>query len=97
MNDQNELEKNIIASFKQDEAMMILVFAQWCVNSDLDPKTLYFEAYPHQAENEELNRALELTVSKEESEPIASETVLQVLQLFGNEDLAFVVSSYANK
>ncbi len=50
MNDQNELEKNIIASFKQDEAMMILVFAQWCVNADLDPKTLYLEAYPQQEE-----------------------------------------------
>jgi hypothetical protein len=93
----NELEQKIIENYKQEENMMILVFAQWCINRDLDPKELYLKAYPDQASNEALNEALELTVSKEEAGEIADETLLGVLDLFGNSDLAFIVAEEINK
>jgi len=37
-------------------------------------------------------QALELTVPKEEAGDIADDTVLGVLSLFGNEELAFIVT-----
>ncbi|WP_077624127.1 hypothetical protein [Sediminibacillus massiliensis] len=94
---QNEMEKRIIEQYQQDENMMILVFAQWCVNNDLDPDELYRRAYPNQSRNPELSKTMELIVPKEESETIPDQTVLGVLQLFGNDDLAFVVSNEIEK
>lgn len=87
-----EREERIIQSYQQDEQMMILIFAQWCVNHDLDPKELYLRAYPDQGDNIPLQQALDLTVPKEEAGDIADETLLGVLSMFGNEDLAFVVT-----
>ncbi|MWV45094.1 hypothetical protein GRF59_15830 [Paenibacillus sp. HJL G12] len=86
------IEEGIVESYRQEEDMMILVFAQWCVNEGMNPEELYMQAYPQQQSNERLQRVLELTVPKEEAGPIPDETVLGVLSLFGNEDLAFVVS-----
>ncbi len=97
MMNRNELEKKIVQQYQQDEKMMILVFAQWCINHDLNPIELYQRAYPNQGENQPLKDALELTVPKEEAGPIKNETVLGVLSLFGNEELAFVVSEEINK
>ena len=91
------MEEKVIAKFQQDEQMMILVFAQWCINHDLNPEELYTTAYPQQGKNESLQYALALTVSKDESEPIADETLLGVLALFGNDDLAFVVTEEMEK
>jgi hypothetical protein len=93
----NEVEKQIIQNYQKEENMMILVFAQWCVNHDLDPAALYTKAYPDQADNPALVQALELTVTKEEAGPISYETVLGVLSMFGNDDLAFVVSEEIEK
>ncbi|MCL7748429.1 hypothetical protein [Halalkalibacter alkaliphilus] len=92
-----EVEERIVGNFQRDEHMMILVFAQWCVNHDLDPAAIYGEAYPNQTENPALQHAIELTVPKDESEEIADETLLGVLSLFGNEDLAFVVTQEIEK
>ncbi|MBY9081443.1 hypothetical protein KIH86_12090 [Paenibacillus sp. HN-1] len=86
------MEEQIIESYRQEEDMMILVFAQWCINHDLDPEALYLQAYPDQAGNERLSRALALTVSKEEAGEIPDDTVLGVLSMFGNDDLGFIVS-----
>ncbi|GAE24944.1 hypothetical protein JCM9140_910 [Halalkalibacter wakoensis JCM 9140] len=94
---QKEVENKVISNFQRDEHMMILVFAQWCVNNRLDPKHVYLQAYPTQADNPALQQALELTVPKDESETIADETVLGVLSLFGNDDLACVVSEVIEK
>lgn len=91
MNERKETEEKVIESYKHDEKMMILVYAQWCVNNDLDPTEMYGKAYPDQLKNNALREALELTVDKEESEHIPDETVLNILQLFGNDSLAFVV------
>ncbi|MEK8131564.1 hypothetical protein WMW72_27010 [Paenibacillus filicis] len=87
-----ELEEEIIRNYQRDEQVMILVFAQWCINYGHDPVELYARAYPGQDANPLLQQALELTVPKEESSEIADETLLGVLSLFGNDDLAFVVT-----
>lgn len=86
------VEERIVESYRQDEDMMILVFAQWCVNHSIDPAELYRKAYPDQVENESLTRVLELTVPKEEAGDIPDQTLLGVLSLFGNDDLAMTVT-----
>ncbi|AEH53381.1 MULTISPECIES: hypothetical protein [Heyndrickxia] len=95
--DKKDMEEKIIQQYKMDEKMMALIFAQWCVNNGLDPEELYSRAYPQQAKNVLLEEALALTVPKEEAEEISSGTVLNVLSLFGNDDLAFVVSEEITK
>ncbi len=92
-----ELEQKIIQNYQQDEKMMILVFAQWCINHDLDPEKIYRKAYPNQHTNQALLEALELTVPKEEAGEIATETLLGVLSLYNNEELAFVVMEELKK
>lgn len=87
-----EIEEQIIRNYERDEQMMILVFAQWCVNHQLDPAELYQRAYPQQGSNPALQQAIELTVPKEEAGDIPDDTVLGVLSLYGNDDLAFVVT-----
>jgi len=88
---QQEMEQRIIENYQRDERMMILIFAQWCINHGLDPAVLYAQAYPQQGNNTELQQALELTVSKDEAGEIPDDTLLGVLSMFGNEELAFVV------
>jgi hypothetical protein len=92
-----EFEEEVIRSYQREENLMILVFAQWCINNDLDPEALYRSAYPQQADNPSLKQTLELTVSKEEAGEIPDDTVLGVLSLFGNEELAFAVTEEINK
>lgn len=93
-----ELEEQIIRNYQRDEHMMVLIFAQWCVNHGLDPVELYARAYPQQAEgNEVLRQAVELTVPKEEAGWIPDETLLAALSMFGNEELAFVVTEQMQK
>lgn len=92
MNRANEISEKVISNYQKDEGMMIIIYAQWCVNNELDPKAVYLKAYPDQENNEYVMHMLEQTVSKEEAEDIANETLLQVLSIFGNEDLAFTVS-----
>ena len=95
--DKKELEEKIIQNYQGEEKMMILVFAQWCVNHDLDPAEMYLRAYPTQAANDALREAIDLTVPKEEAGDIADETLLGILSLFGNDDLAFIVTEEIKK
>ncbi|WP_373895085.1 hypothetical protein ACUL41_15505 [Virgibacillus natechei] len=95
--DKKEMEEQVIESYQNDEKMMILVYAQWCINNDLDPDVLYEQAYPGQLKNNTLAETIELTVPKKESEYIDDQTVLNVLQLFGNDDLAFAVQAEIEK
>ncbi|MBP1992479.1 hypothetical protein [Paenibacillus eucommiae] len=92
-----ELEEEIIRNYQREENMMILIFAQWCVNHDLDPAELYRSAYPHQEDNISLKQALDLTVPKEEAGEVSDDTLLGILSLFGNEELAFLVTEEINK
>ena len=94
---QKELEEKIIENYRGQENMMILVFAQWCINHDLDPEEIYLRAYPNQIKNQALKEGIELTVSKEEAGEISDETLLGVLSLFGNDDLAFIVTEEIQK
>lgn len=93
----SEQDQYIIEQYKQDERAMVLIFAQWCVNEGLDPIKLYEQAYPNQARNGILLNALKKTVPKKEAVDISFETVVQALQMFGNDDLAFVVSEVYEK
>ena len=85
------IEEQVIQKYQEDEQVMIQLFVAWCHNHELDPNILYTKAYPDQQENPAL-----LKVLKEMDEmdwvEIENETMLDVLQLFGNDDLAFVVS-----
>ena len=92
-----ELEDKIIANYQGEEKMMILIFAQWCINNDLIPEEVYLRAYPNQSANQALKEALDLTVPKEEAGEVKDQTLLGVLSLFGNDDLAFVVTEEMNK
>ena len=95
--ERKELEAKIIQNYQKEENMMILVFAQWCINHELDPEELYLRAYPDQGSNPALHEALELTVPKAEAGEIANETLFGILSLFGNDDLAFVVNEELQK
>ncbi|ASN07150.1 hypothetical protein [Virgibacillus necropolis] len=95
--ERKEMEERVIESYQNDEKMMILIYAQWCINNDLEPRSLYEQAYPSQMKNNALDEALELTVPKKESEEIPDSTVMNVLQLFGNDDLAFIVQEQIDK
>lgn len=95
--DLTDKEKYIIEQYEQEEQMMVLIFAQWCVNNELDPIALYEQAYPAQMKNKALQEQLTQTVPKKESEEITTEMVLYALQVFGNDDLAFVVQEAADK
>lgn len=92
-----KMNEKIIGNYKNDEKMMVLIFVQWCVNNNVDAIKLYEEAYPEQGKNKLLLEMLEETVDKDTSENIYDETVLNVLQMFGNDDLAFAVQRIIDK
>lgn len=93
----SEKDQYIIKQYQQDEAMMIVIYAQWCVNHQLDAIEIYREAYPDQPVNDELLKAMDETVAKEESEDISTGLVQHVLQIFGNDDLAFAMQEALDK
>ncbi|GGM34112.1 hypothetical protein GCM10011351_20100 [Paraliobacillus quinghaiensis] len=95
--DSKEYEKYIIENYQAQEKGMILLFAQWCINNNLEPKVLYKEAYPNQDENKVLEEVMELTVSKKEADEIDHYLLLDALQAYGNDDLAFIVAQYVEK
>lgn len=85
------IDERVIQKYQEDETLMIRLFVQWCTNHKLDAQTLYKTAYPHQQQNKRLKEIVEADDSVDELF-IDNETMLDVLQLFGNEDLAFVVA-----
>ncbi|MFD1205345.1 hypothetical protein ACFQ38_09550 [Sporosarcina contaminans] len=87
----NNIDKHIIQKYKDDENLMIRLFVQWCANHELDPQALYQKAYPEQPANLALLEVIESDEGFDEFH-IDNETMLEVLQLFGNEDLAFTVA-----
>lgn len=89
----NELsiDEQVIAKYQQDEKVMIQLFVQWCINHDLNPTELYARAYPEQQQNPSLQKVLK-EIDESEQMEIDNEMMLDVLQLFGNFDLAFILS-----
>ena len=89
------MDKRVIEQYQEDEQMMIQLYVQWCVNNGKDPMALYETAYPNQPKNKELQQIID--ESEKNDLHISVETLLYALQLFGNDDLAFVVSEESQK
>jgi len=85
----------IIKKYQQDEAVMIQVFANWAIRNSLDPVQLYQRAYPSQVKNNALLLAVEEADTFDME--IDDDTLLELLQMFGNDDLAFIVSEEMEK
>lgn len=85
----------IIKKYQQDEAVMIQLFVNWALSHDLDPLVLYKRAYPAQSPNEALDKAMYQADTAEMD--VSDDTLLDILQMFGNDDLAFVVSEEMEK
>ncbi|WCK55322.1 hypothetical protein PP175_04910 [Aneurinibacillus sp. Ricciae_BoGa-3] len=94
MDEREEFTKLVKQTYERDTAAMILVFAQWCVNHQLDAASLYQQAYPHQKIPSSLEQMMAITVPKEEAGEIPTDTLLSVLLAFDNESLAEVVQQY---
>ncbi|WKA58897.1 hypothetical protein QWY16_01700 [Planococcus shenhongbingii] len=90
-------DEYIIKKYQQDENTMIQLFVHWCINHQLDPVLLYTRAYPYQEKNEALLKAAEEAAAEPEEIEISTGTLLEILQMFGNDDLAFVVSEEIEK
>ncbi|MEK5206930.1 hypothetical protein [Psychrobacillus sp. FSL H8-0510] len=89
------MKNKVIEQYEADENMMIQIYVQWCINHDINPLELYNRAYPNQASNNVILELMETT--EKNSTLIDTGTVLDVLQLFGNDDLAYVVSEEDKK
>lgn len=87
------MDKNeeVIRQYQEDEKRMVLIFAQWCINHQLDPFAVYEEAYPTQMNNSILKEVIDCTVDASGSDTIDTEMVIQILQAYGNDDLAMIV------
>lgn len=88
---QVDLSKQVIENYQKDEAMMVLIFSQWCVNNDVNAIEIYEQAYPEQARNNLLKEKYEEAIEAGKSDTVDDLTVFTVLEIFGNTDLAFEV------
>lgn len=88
-------DEYIIKKYQQDEQIMVQLFVQWCINYQLNPAELYQRAYPQQLQSSVLTAAIDQADGEELD--LSHETLLDVLQMFGNDDLAFVVSEEIEK
>ena len=93
--DNESRDEYIIKKYQQDEQVMVQLFVQWCTNHRLNAAELYQRAYPGQLQSPVLTAAIEQADTEELD--IDHETLLDVLQMFGNDDLAFVVSEEIEK
>jgi hypothetical protein len=95
MDDQKSITEFIVQKYQEDEQVMIQLFVQWCQNHEVDPFLLYQKAYPTQG----INEAMKTIIDNNEQMDLDFETstLIEILQLFGNDDLAFAVSEEANR
>ncbi len=94
--DQQSIQDFIIQKYQDEERTMVHIFVEWCRNHKLDPHMIYHLAYPEQEENLILT---EIINELDDQAPvhIPNETLLEILQVFGNNDLAFVVAEFISK
>lgn len=98
MNHLSDESKYVIEQYREKEKLMILIYAQWCIDHDLDPVMIYEKAYPDQEKNTLLAEVLEEeSLEKERPSSIDIGTLFEVLQLYGNEDLAIVIQEEVEK
>lgn len=93
--DNENRDEYIVKKYQEDEQIMVQLFVQWCTNHQLDPAELYHRAYPGQLQSPILAAAIDQADADELD--IDHGTLLDVLQMFGNDDLAFVVSEEIDK
>src|SRR5699024_9317506 len=91
LNMQGDKDEYIIQRSKENEEMMILIYAQWCINHDIVSHILYNKFYTDQTILSLLYDGMKSTVTNKESEEITEEMVIQLLKMYGNDDLAFAV------
>lgn len=87
----------VIENYQKDEKMMVLIFAQWCVNNEVDANELYKNAYPEQQNNALLIEAFKEATEEGKTDEVHDITVFSVLEIFGNNDLAFQVQAIVDK
>lgn len=90
------LNEQIIKKYQDDEKTMIHLFVEWCRQHKFDPHAVYEQAYPAQVQNPVLAEIIEASADQAPLE-IPTHTLLEVLQIFGNEELAFVVTELIEK
>lgn len=95
--DRKERDQYIIEHYQAGEKGMILLFAQWCLNHQLDPYVLYEQAYPNQAGLTLLGEIMAHTVDPKEADPIETALLIDALQAYGNDALVFVIMEYLNR
>ncbi|MDS9473073.1 hypothetical protein [Sporosarcina pasteurii] len=94
--DNKSVEELIIKKYQDGEKTMIRLFVEWCRNHQLDPHMVYHLAYPEQEKNSILIEILE-EIDQQDPLKIPDHTLLEVLQYFGNDELAFVVVDLIEK
>lgn len=95
--DTRSKDEQVIENYQKDEQMMVLVFAQWCVNNEVDANELYKRAYPEQQDNALLVKAFKEATKAGKTDQVDDITVFSVLEIFGNSDLAFEVQAVIDK
>lgn len=86
-----ELQDFIIKKYQDEERMMVHLFIEWCCENKLDPHTIYQLAYPNQEKNPVITELME-NLTDQQPLHIPNETLLDILQVFGNDELAFVIA-----
>lgn len=94
--DQKKLQEFIIKKYQDEERTMVHLFIEWCREHKHDPHAVYQLAYPNQSENAIIIELME-ELSEQEPLHIPNHTLLEVLQLFGNDELAFVIAELIEK
>lgn len=93
----SEKSKFVIEQYQEKERLMVQVYVQWCVNHDVDPVEIYEKAYPSQEKNIVLAEVVEEGMEVEDPSSIDIMTLFEVLQLYGNEDLAIAIQEEVEK
>lgn len=94
--DKKALEAFIIQKYQDEERTMVHLFIEWCREHQYDPHIVYQTAYPSQTENPIITEIL-ATLSDQEPLHIPDHTLFEVLQLFGNDELVFVIADLIEK
>lgn len=94
--DAKQLQEFIIKKYQDEERTMVHLFIEWCREHEQNPQTVYQIAYPEQGENPIIKELVE-ELSEHEPLHIPTQSLLEVLQLFGNDELAFVIADLIDK
>lgn len=94
--DQQTIQDFIIKKYQDEERTMVHLFVEWCRSHHQDPHQVYQLAYPEQTENPILTEVLQ-ELDDQKPIHIPTNTLLELLQMFGNDELAFVITELNEK